>query len=129
MKKFKDYIILGILVLVIFGFIWAILEPIIWWTEYSEIRICVRLFLVMFAVSTFSVLRLYNAVVQNTRFSIKLRDVFISFYRMLPNLERAMKNLNSTLGNVKASSDLLKKSISENTGSVDTLNNKISKIN
>lgn len=78
-------------------------------------RLCVRLFLVMFAVNTFGALRLYNSIVQNTRFSLKLREALIKFTQTVPGLERSMKNLNSTLGNVKASTDNLKKSVDSNT--------------
>lgn len=127
-NKFIDYLIWTIIIVIVFGVLWLIAEPIIWWTQYSEVRLCVRLFLLMFAVSTFATLRLYNSIVQNTRFSIKLREALNKFAGVVPGLERAMKNLNSSLGNVKASTDSLKKEVSDNTDKVEKLIDKINRL-
>lgn len=127
-NKFIDYLIWAIFIAIVLGVLWLVIEPIIWWTQYSEIRLCVRLFLLMFAVSTFATLRLYNSIVQNTRFSIKLREVFNKFAGVVPGLERAMKNLNISLGNVKASTDSLKKELSDNTDKVEKLTDKINRL-
>ena len=127
-NKFIDYLIWAIFIAIVLGVLWLIIEPIIWWTQYSEVRLCVRLFLLMFAVSTFATLRLYNSIVQNTRFSIKLREVLNKFAGVVPGLERAMKNLNSSLGNVKASTDSLKKELSDNTDKVEKLTEKINRL-
>lgn len=127
-NKFIDYLIWTIIIVIVFGVLWLIVEPIIWWTQYSEVRLCVRLFLLMFAVSTFATLRLYNSIVQNTRFSIKLREALNKFAGVVPGLERAMKNLNSSLGNVKASTDSLKKEVSDNTDKVEKLIDKINRL-
>ena len=127
-NKFIDYLIWAALIAIVLGVLWLIIEPIIWWTQYSEVRLCVRLFLLMFAVSTFATLRLYNSIVQNTRFSIKLREVLNKFAGVVPGLERAMKNLNSSLGNVKASTDSLKKELSDNTDKVEKLTEKINRL-
>lgn len=127
-NKFIDYLIWAIIIAIVLGVLWLIVEPIIWWTQYSEVRLCVRLFLLMFAVSTFATLRLYNSIVQNTRFSIKLREALNKFAGVVPGLERAMKNLNSSLGNVKASTDSLKKEVSDNTDKVEKLTEKISRL-
>lgn len=127
-NKFIDYLIWAILIAIVLGVLWLIIEPIIWWTQYSEVRLCVRLFLLMFAVSTFATLRLYNSIVQNTRFSIKLREALNKFAGVVPGLERAMKNLNSSLGNVKASTDSLKKELSDNTDKVEKLTEKINRL-
>lgn len=127
-NKFIDYLIWAIFIAIVIGVLWLILEPIIWWTQYSEVRLCVRLFLLMFAVSTFATLRLYNSIVQNTRFSIKLREALSKFAGVVPGLERAMKNLNSSLGNVKASTDSLKKEVSDNTDKVEKLTEKINRL-
>lgn len=110
------------------GLLWLLVEPIVWWTEYSEIRLCVRLFLFMFAVSTFATLRLYNSIVQNTRFSIKLREALLKFTQVVPGLERSMKNLNSSLGNLKSSVDSTKKSVDNNAEKTDKLSEKLSKV-
>ena len=127
-NKFIDYLIWAIFIAIVIGVLWLIIEPIIWWTQYSEVRLCVRLFLLMFAVSTFATLRLYNSIVQNTRFSIKLREALNKFAGVVPGLERAMKNLNSSLGNVKASTDSLKKELSDNTDKVEKLTEKINRL-
>lgn len=127
-NKFIDYLIWAIFIAIVLGVLWLIIEPIIWWTQYSEVRLCVRLFLLMFAVSTFATLRLYNSIVQNTRFSIKLREALNKFAGVVPGLERAMKNLNSSLGNVKASTDALKKELSDNTDKVEKLTEKINRL-
>lgn len=128
-NKHVDYLMWAIFIAVMLGVLWLIVEPIIWWTQYSEVRLCVRLFLLMFAVSTFATLRLYNSIVQNTRFSIKLREELVKFTNAVPGLERAMKNLNSSLGNVKASTDALKKEVSDNTDKVQGLTEKINRLN
>lgn len=127
-NKFVDYLIWAIVIAVVLGVLWLIIEPLIWWTQYSEVHLCVRLFLLMFAVNTFAVLRLYNSIVQNTRFSIKLREALNKFVGVTPGLERAMKNLNSSLGNVKASTDTLKKELSDNTDKVEKLTEKINRL-
>lgn len=127
-NKFIDYLIWAIIIAIVLGVLWLIIEPIIWWTQYSEVRLCARLFLLMFAVSTFATLRLYNSIVQNTRFSIKLREALNKFAGVVPGLERAMKNLNSSLGNVKASTDSLKKEVSDNTDKVEKLTEKINRL-
>lgn len=124
-NKFIDYLIWALLIIIALGVVWLIAEPIIWWTEKSEVRLYVRIFLIMFAVSTFATLRLYNSIVQNTRFSIKLREALLKFTNTVPGLERAMKNLNSSLGNVKTSSDALKKGVDNNTDKVEKLIEKI----
>lgn len=126
--KFIDYLIWVIPIVIALGVLWLIIEPIIWWTQYSEVRLCVRLFLIIFAVNTFATLRLYNSIVQNTRFSIKLRESLSKFAGVVPGLERAMKNLNGSLGNVKASADSLKKELSNNTDKVENLIDKINKL-
>lgn len=122
-----DYLIWAIFIAVLLGILWLIVEPIIWWTQYSEVRLCVRLFLLMFAINTFAVLRLYNSIVQNTRFSIKLREALNKFASVVPGLERSMKNLNSSLGSVKSSTDSLKKGLSDNTDKVEKLTEKINR--
>ena len=127
-NKFIDYLIWAVIIAIVLGVLWLIIEPIIWWTQYSEVRLCVRLFLLMFAVSTFATLRLYNSIVQNTRFSIKLREALNKFAGVVPGLERAMKNLNSSLGNIKASTDSLKKELSDNADKVEKLTEKINRL-
>lgn len=118
----------ALLIVIAAGVLWLFIEPIVWWTPMSEVRLCVRLFLLIFAVNTFGTLRLYNSIVQNTRFAIKLREALISFTNIVPGLERGMKNLNSTLGNVKASAEALKKETIDNTDEIRNFTDKITKV-
>lgn len=127
-NKFSSILTWSIVVFVILGVLWFTFDPLIFRKPNSEVIFYMRLFLVMFAINTFAVLRLYNSIVQNTRFSIELRGALIKFQQALPALERALKNLNSTLGNVKASSETLKKGLSDNTESVERLTDKIGKM-
>lgn len=127
-KSIISYVGFLVLLAICLGVLWLLVEPIVWWTEYSEIRLCVRLFLLMFAVSTFATLRLYNSIVQNTRFSIKLREALLKFTQVVPGLERSMKNLNSSLGNLKSSVDSTKKSVDNNAEKTDKLSEKLSKV-
>lgn len=129
-NKFTNYLIWAFIAIVLLGTVWwVILQPIIWWNPESELRLYIRLFLLLFIVNTFAVLRLYNSIVQNTRFAIKLREVMVSFTKVIPGLERSMKNLNSTLGNVKSSAESLRKNVSDNTDAVEALTEKIIKGN
>lgn len=128
-NKLASFLMWAAIIVVAFGSLWLIIEPVVWWTEKSEMRLYVRIFLLMFAVNTFAVLRLYNSIVQNTRFSIKLREALMKFTNAVPGLERAMKNLSGSLGSVKASEDSLKKELSDNTAKVEKLTDRINKVN
>lgn len=127
-NKLASFLMWAALIVVAFGSLWLIIEPVVWWTEKSEMRLYVRIFLLMFAVNTFAVLRLYNSIVQNTRFSIKLREALNKFAGVVPGFERAMKNLNSSLGSAKTSMDSLKKELSDNTDKVEKLIEKINRL-
>lgn len=108
------------------GVLFFLGQPLIW--SYPDWVVYVRWFLVLFAINTFAQLRLYNAIVQNTRFAIKLREALIKFINVIPVLERSMKNLNSTMGNVKASSDSLKKTLDSTNDATEELTEKITHI-
>lgn len=128
-NKFVEYLIWVILGVITLGVLWLIVEPVIWWTQYSEVRLCVRIFLLMFAVNTFATLRLYNSIVQNTRFSIKLREVFVKLTNTIPGLERVLKNLNSSLGSVRTAVEALKKETSDNTDKIAKLTERVNRLN
>lgn len=128
-NKFIGYLIWVLIIALAFGVLWLIVEPIIWWTQYSEVRLYVRLFLIMFALNTFAMLRLYNSIVQNTRFSIKLRSAFSKFAGVAAGLERTMRSLQTYLGGVKSSTDALKKGLVDNTDKVEKLTDKINRSN
>lgn len=128
-NKLVGFLVWTIFIVVIFGILWILVEPIIWWTQYSEVRLCVRLFLIMFALNTFAVLRLYNSIVQNTRFSIKLRESQNKIVGVVPTLERAIKNLTNVLSGVRVSTDSLKKELNDNTDKVIQLTDKVKQSN
>lgn len=117
-----------LLVLIVAGVTWLILEPVINWTHFSEARLYARLFLAMFAVNTFATLRLYNSIVQNTRFSIRLRESVVKFSALIPGIERALRNLSNSLGAAKASMDALKKEVSDGTDEVSKFTDKLRKL-
>lgn len=62
-----------------------------------------RVFLLLFAINTFAVLRLYNSVLQNTRFIIKIRQTIGKTNIHLPRLETAMRQLASAVNFLKSS--------------------------
>lgn len=105
------YLIWGVIILVLCGVVFWVVSPLIWHNGTNEYDFYIRLFLFMFLVNTFAVLRLYNSIVQNTRFAIKLREALLKFQQAVPGLERSMRNLNSSIGNAKASTDGLRKSL------------------
>lgn len=113
-NKFFTY--LGVFLVASFGItiLWFLIEPAVNWTSYSEVRIYVRLFLVLMFVNVFSTLRLYNAIVQNTRFSIKLREVMMKFSQLIPGLERELRKLGNSVDSLKTPVDNLKKATEKN---------------
>ena len=120
-KKFINYLGVFVFVLATLGVLWLILEPIIYWTDKSEMRIYCRLFLIMMAIITFAILRLYNAIVQNTRFEIKLRDSINKVSQYFPTLERALHSVNQSLGMHKNSIEALRKAEDQNRDAIEKL--------
>lgn len=120
-SRFANVIGWVLVALCAFGLLAFIAYPLIYPERCPAWSFYARCALVLFAVSTFAQLRLYNAIVQNTRFAIKLREALIKFSQAFPALERSLKNLNSTMGNVKASSDSLKKELEKNADATDEL--------
>lgn len=131
-KHFKligYYIGLFAIIAVILLIVWFIIQPLFFWSEMSEIRIYLRLFLVMFAINTFAVLRLYNSIVQNTRFSFKLREALIKLENLIPGIERLLKASNVSLSGNKASTDSLKTSVKSLEETISVMTNKLDKNN
>lgn len=125
--KLSNILIWVVVTLVALGLLFFIFQPLIW-SGYDEWVFYARLFIVLFAFSTFAQLRLYNAIVQNTRFAIKLREALLKFIQVVPALERSMKNLNSTMGNVKSSSDAVKKALDNGADKTEELTDKLNHI-
>lgn len=125
--KLSNILIWVVVALVVVGLLFFIVQPLIW-DGYDEWVFYARLFIVLFTLSTFAQLRLYNAIVQNTRFAIKLREALLKFIQVVPALERSMKNLNSTMGNVKSSSDAVKKALDNSSDKTEELTDKLNHI-
>lgn len=109
--KLFNILIWTLVIIIATGLVWVIVEPIIWWTDKSEIRICIRLFLIFFAIQTFATLRLYNAIVVNTRFTIKLREAMTKMMATFPVLERLLKTSGTTMTTLKTAIESLRKEI------------------
>ena len=111
-NKFLDWlltILLGVVIgLVIAGILWLFLQPIVVWTDKSEFRLYCRFALLLLVIMDFGVLRLYNSIVQNTRFLIKVREILSKLLTELPNLQRVLSMLGSK-------TDSLKGTVSNNT--------------
>lgn len=98
-----------LVVVVILGVSFFIVQPLLSGTADGEIRVYMRVFIIAQIVMAFATLRLYNSIVANTRFSIKLRETITKLQQGIPTIERANKNLNSSVGNlISAISTLVK---------------------
>lgn len=125
--KLINILIWVVAILVCGLLIFVLLQPLIF-EGYADWVFYARACLILFAFSTFAQLRLYNAIVQNTRFAIKLREALLKFIQIVPALERSMKNLNSTMGNVKSSSDAVKKALDNSADKTEELTDKLNHI-
>ena len=123
--KFTDWVITILLWLVLLalavGIVWLFVQPIIVWTDKSEFRLYCRLALLFLAVIAFGVLRLYNSIVQNTRFMLKVREILQKVLTELPNLQRSLNMLGSK-------TDSLKGTMSNNTKNLSTLSDEAREI-
>lgn len=103
--KFTDWVMTILLWLVLLalllGVVWLIVQPIVIWTDKSELRLYCRLALLLLAIMTFGVLRLYNSIVQNTRFLFKVREAIQKVLVELPNLQRSLNMLGSKTDSLK----------------------------
>ena len=68
----------------------------------DELKFCIRLFMLLYVIKVFALLRLYNSIVQNTRFIIKMRESAARLKESFPALERAMRSLRSSNDNIAA---------------------------
>ena len=125
MAKHTEWITWTLIVLVGLGCLWLVIEPAIWWSDKSELRIYIRVFLLMFAVGVFGVLRLYNSVVNNTRFIIKLHEAVRSLTTHLNAMERTTKVASNQMGGMKNVLTSLDKTIKENSEATNTLTEKV----
>lgn len=97
-KKFINVILLVLAGIIVLGTVFLVIFPAF---TGDMVSFYVRLFLMLVLIQTFAILRLYNALVVNTRFSIKLRDVISKLSVTMVTLERPIKSLGSQLGVTK----------------------------
>lgn len=113
---------------IIIGAIFFIVQPIIWSEDYADWVVYARAFLLLSLISTFAQLRLFNAIVKNSLFLIKLRDAVYKLTEKFPMLDKGLKTLNVTLTNNNSRADALKKSIDVQNEATDKLTEKIDRI-
>ena len=116
------------LVAIIIGAIFFIVQPIIWSEDFAEWVVYARAFLLLFLISTFAQLRLFNAIVKNSLFLIKLRDAVYKLTEKFPMLDKGLKTLNVTLTNNNSRADALKKALDTQNEATEKLTEKIDKI-
>ena len=116
-------------------FVWALLIVgvilLLLWVVYPffstlpEWHFYVRLALVFLFIITFGVLRLYNAIVGNTRFLIKLRETVGKIQNIIPGMEREMRNLTSALGTLRSGAASLQKTLKDNSEKVAAMDERL----
>ena len=116
-------------------FVWALLIVgvilLILWVVYPFFSILpdwhfyVRMSLVFLFIITFGVLRLYNAIVGNTRFLIKLRETVGKMQNAIPGMEREMRNLTSALGTLRSGTTSLQKTLRDNSEKVASMDERL----
>ena len=111
MEKFRTILAWAVIILLVSFGIYLILMPIINWTDQSELKICIRVFLIFQFIQTFGILRLYNSVMSNSRFIIKLREAVSKIMNRLPGTERVIQQNTSSNGSLKQTIDKLQDTI------------------
>lgn len=117
-----------VLFAIIIGAIFFVAQPIIWSDNYADWVVYARAFLLLSLISTFAQLRLFNAIVKNSLFLIKLRDAVYKLTEKFPMLDKGLRTLNVTLTNNNSRADALKKSIDVQNEATDKLTEKIDRI-
>lgn len=92
---------------------WLVLDPIFSWSVGGEFKLYIRIALLLLAVMAFAQLRMYNAVVNNTRFLIKNRESVEKLLKALPSIERAIKVVSTSNSKLKDAVDKLKDAIEQ----------------
>ena len=78
-------------------------------TAENEYILYIRVFLLLFVVQTFAVLRLYNSVVANSTIQLKLRTTIVKLQQSLTSVERSFKALTVSVQGLKSSMESLKR--------------------
>ena len=94
-----------IIVLVLVGFFVFALLPIFMGMENMWLHFYARMGLALLATIVFGILRLYNALVQNTRFLIRLKNSAEKLMQQFPRLEQVMGNLTNSNKALKTSAE------------------------
>lgn len=110
-NRIINVVIWLLLLVIVAAVVWFVVSPLTKWSDKSDIHFYARLFLVLTAVNTFAVLRLYNSIVQNTRFLIKLRDAISKLNSVVPNVERTIKGGVNPIINLRSSVESLKSTL------------------
>ena len=113
-NKFNNVIAWTLIVLAVMCVGVFLVYPLIIGGPYGELKFYARVILLLAIVHTFAGLRLYNAIVNNTRFSIKLREAVIRLQQSFPALQRVMHQLNIEIGGMRDSLRDNKKSLDSN---------------
>lgn len=113
-NKFNNVIAWALIVLAVVCVGVFLVYPLIIGGPYGELKFYARVILLLAIVHTFAGLRLYNAIVNNTRFSIKLREAVIRLQQSFPALQRVMHQLNIEIGGMRDSLRENKKSLDSN---------------
>lgn len=113
-NKFNNVIAWALIVLAVVCVGVFLVYPLIIGGPYGELKFYARVILLLAIVYTFAGLRLYNAIVNNTRFSIKLREAVIRLQQSFPALQRVMHQLNIEIGGMRDSLRENKKSLDSN---------------
>lgn len=125
-NKYVLIVIWTIISLLILGVIWFLISPFV--MEGGKYEFYIRAFLLLAIVHTFSGLRLYNAIVANTRFSIKLREAVVKLQQSFPSLQRALHTFNGGLTSTKDSLRDVKKSLDSNTDETKEVTDLLKKV-
>ena len=124
--SWKSVVAIFVWVLLIVGVILLLLWVVYpFFSTLPEWHFYVRLALVFLFIITFGVLRLYNAIVGNTRFLIKLRETVGKMQNTIPGMEREMRNLTSALGTLRSGASSLQKTLKDNSEKVAAMDERL----
>jgi hypothetical protein len=110
--------LIGVIILIILGVIYWVVSPLI---NGGGIEFYLRVGILLLGVIAFGILRLYNAIVGNTRFLVKLREIL----RPLGNDIITLRAHIGTLGNKVSKSTESTRSLND---SIESLTELISKM-
>lgn len=127
------WVVRVLIAIFVMGVIWFFIQPLTKGLTFAnEVHFYIRIFIALVMLQTFAILRLYNAIVSNTRFSIKLREAVVKLHQEFSGLERVLKSLGVIVTTNSASVTGLSKSVKESstgiTSSADLLIRQLNEI-